>query len=78
MDNTEKAFYKINLNKKKIEQEYDVDLKLFLDAISLGLSNHEISYLIGYDLNKVKSVRKALGNLGSEIGINYRKDMPPD
>jgi hypothetical protein len=47
-----------------------------LDAVALGLKDEEISDLIGYDLEKVKKVRERLGNVGSEIGLTYKKDLP--
>lgn len=69
-------FSKLNINRNLIEKEFDIDLFLFLDAVSLGLNDKEISDLIGYDQEKVKKVRERLGNIGSEMGIYYKKDMP--
>lgn len=71
-------FHKLNINRKTIEEEYGININLFLDAVSLGLSDEEISYIIGYDLDKVKKTRKKLGNVTSDIGINYKKDLPPE
>ncbi|MGB9812499.1 MAG: hypothetical protein ACPLRZ_02940 [Thermovenabulum sp.] len=69
-------FGKLNVSADEIKREYGVDLYLFLDAVALGLSDEEISEMIGYDLATVKKVRKKLGNVGSEIGLTYKKDLP--
>ena len=76
MVNTKDGFYKINVSADQIKKEFGVDLFLFLDAVSLGLRDDEIADLIGYDIEKVKKVRERLGNVSSEIGINYKKDLP--
>lgn len=68
-------FKKLGVSEDRIKKEYGVDLYLFLDAVALGLKDEEISDLIGYDLEKVKKVRKRLGNVGSEIGLTYKKDL---
>ncbi|MDD4569056.1 MAG: hypothetical protein PHE70_02875 [Tepidanaerobacteraceae bacterium] len=75
-DKTDNFFNKIDISADQIKKEYGVDLYLFLDAVSLGLRDDEIADLIGYDLEKVKKVRKRLGNVSSEIGINYKKNLP--
>ncbi|HHY70153.1 MAG TPA: hypothetical protein GX519_00470 [Thermoanaerobacterales bacterium] len=75
-DNQKSSSNKIDVSADQIKKEYDVDLYLFLDAVSLGLRDDEIADLIGYDLKKVKKVREHLGNISSEIGINYKKNMP--
>ncbi len=73
------VFNKIDVSAEEIKQQFGVDLYLFLDAVSLGLNDAEIADLTGYDLDKVKKVRKRLGNISSEIGINYKKNLPkPD
>jgi len=69
-------FGRLGVSEDQIKKEYGVDLYLFLDAIALGLKDEEISDLIGYDLDKVKKVRQRLGNVGSEIGLTYKKDLP--
>jgi hypothetical protein len=69
-------FEKLGVSQDEIKKEYGIDLYLFLDAISLGMNDKEISDLIGYDLEKVRKVRKRLGNIGSDIGLNYKKDLP--
>jgi len=69
-------FNKLGVDRQKLIEEFGIDLYLFLDAVSLGLSDEEISDLIGQDLNKIKELRKKLNNVGSEIGINYKKDLP--
>lgn len=69
-------FAKLGVSEDQIKKEYGVDLYLFLDAIALGLRDEEISDLIGYDIEKVKKVRQRLGNIGSEIGLTYKKDLP--
>lgn len=77
MPNKENGFLnKIGVSAKQIKKEFGVDLYLFLDAVSLGLGDAEIADLIGYELEKVKKVRQYLGNISSEIGINYKKDLP--
>lgn len=77
MMNEENNFLnKINVSADEIKKEFGVDLYLFLDAVSLGLSDDEIAYLVGYDIDKVKKVRSRLGNISSEIGINYKKNLP--
>jgi len=63
------------IDAERIKKEFGINLFLFLDAVSLGLSDEEIVDLIGYDLDKVKKVRKRLGNVGSDIGIYYKKDL---
>lgn len=68
-------FKKLGVSEDRIKKEYGVDLYLFLDAVALGLKDEEISDLIGYDLEKVKKVRQKLGNVGSEIGLTYKKDL---
>lgn len=68
-------FNKLGVSEDEIKREYGVDLYLFLDAVALGLSDEEISKIIGYDLETVKKVRKRLGNIGSEIGLTYKKDL---
>lgn len=68
-------FKKLGVSEDRIKKEYGVDLYLFLDAVALGLKDEEISDLIGYDLEKVKKVRQRLGNVGSEIGLTYKKDL---
>ncbi|HHY41846.1 MAG TPA: hypothetical protein GX514_03235 [Thermoanaerobacterales bacterium] len=73
------VFNKIDVSADEIKKQYGVDLYLFLDAVSLGLNDAEIADLTGYDLDKVIQVRKRLGNVTSEIGINYKKNLPkPD
>jgi len=69
-------FEKLGVSEDQIKREYDVDLYLFLDAVSLGLRDEEIADLIGYDLEKVKKVRQRLGNVGSQIGLTFKKDLP--
>ena len=77
MMNEENNFLnKINVSADEIKKEFGVDLYLFLDAVSLGLRDDEIANLVGYDLDKVKKVRRRLGNISSEIGINYKKNLP--
>jgi len=75
MSNQENIFNKIDVSADEIKKEFGVDLYLFLDAVSLGLSDAEIADLTGYDLQKVKKVRERLGNVSSKIGINYKKDL---
>jgi hypothetical protein len=75
-ENKKSLFNKIDVSADQIKKEFDVDLYLFLDAVSLGLRDDEIANLIGYDLDKVKKVRRRLGNISSEIGINYKKNLP--
>ena len=75
MTDNEKLFNKIDVSADQIKKEFGVDLYLFLDAVSLGLRDDEIADLIGYDLDKVKKVRRRLGNISSEIGINYKKNL---
>lgn len=77
-DKMKNEFYKLNINKKVIEKEFGIDINLFLDAVSLGLSDEQISDIIGCDLSKVKKIRKKLGDVTSDIGINYKKDLPPE
>lgn len=77
-DKMKNKFHKLNINRKIMEEEYGININLFLDAVSLGLSDEEISDIIGYDLDKVKKIRKKLGNVTSDIGINYKKDLPPE
>ncbi|HHV19282.1 MAG TPA: hypothetical protein GXZ27_10610 [Thermoanaerobacterales bacterium] len=74
-DNEKNFFNKIDVSADQIKKEFGVDLYLFLDAVSLGLRDDEIADLIGYDLDKVKKVRRRLGNISSEIGINYKKNL---
>jgi hypothetical protein len=74
-DNKKSFFNKIDVSAEQIKKEFGVDLYLFLDAVSLGLRDDEIADLIGYDLEKVKRVREHLGNISSEIGINYKKNL---
>lgn len=76
MDNKKSVFNKIDVSADEIQREFGVDLYLFLDAVSLGLSDTEIADLTGYDLQKVKKVRERLGNVTSKIGINYKKNLP--
>lgn len=75
-DNRNSLLYKLSDNIDKVKKEYKIDIYSFLDAIALGLRDEEISDLLGYDLDKVKKVRQELGNIGSEIGINYKKNLP--
>lgn len=75
-ENKKSFFNKIDVSADQIKKEFDVDLYLFLDAVSLGLRDDEIANLVGYDLDKVKKVRRRLGNISSEIGINYKKNLP--
>ncbi len=76
-ENKQDGFFdKLGVSQDEIKREYGIDLYLFLDAISLGMNDKEISDLIGYDLEKVRKVRKRLGNIGSDIGLNYKKDLP--
>ena len=76
MKSGKKPSKKINVSAQQIKKEFNVDLYLFLDAVSLGLKDEEIADLIGYDLEKVKAVRKRLVNISSEIGINYKRNLP--
>ncbi|HHW01973.1 MAG TPA: hypothetical protein GXX35_04060 [Thermoanaerobacterales bacterium] len=77
MKGTKDGFFgKLGVSEDQIKKEYGVDLYLFLDAVALGLKDEEISDLIGYDLEKVKKVRERLGNVGSDIGLTYKKDLP--
>jgi hypothetical protein len=75
-ENKKSFFNKIDVSADQIKKEFDVDLYLFLDVVSLGLRDDEIANLVGYDLDKVKKVRRRLGNISSEIGINYKKNLP--
>ncbi|MGI6485876.1 MAG: hypothetical protein ACOX15_06135 [Tepidanaerobacteraceae bacterium] len=68
-------FDKMGVEQYKIKKEYGIDLYLFLDAVSLGFNDEEIADLIGYNLEDVKKVRQKLDNVGSEIGLNYKKDL---
>lgn len=77
-DKIKNEFYKLNINKEDIEKEFGIDINLFLDAISLGLSDEQISDIIGCDLDNVKKLREKLGDVTSDIGINYKKDIPPE
>lgn len=71
------GFYsKLGISTDTIKKEFGIDPYLFLDAVSLGLKDEEISNLLGYELEKVKELRKRLGNVGSEIGLYYKKDLP--
>ncbi|MCR4431429.1 MAG: hypothetical protein NUV45_10470 [Tepidanaerobacteraceae bacterium] len=70
-------FKRLGVSEDGIKREYGIDLYLFLDAVALGLKDEEISDVIGYDLDKVKKVRQRLGNVGSEIGLAYKKDLLP-
>lgn len=76
MTNYKSVFNKIDVSADEIKKRFGVDLYLFLDAVSLGLNDVEIADLTGYDLDKVKKVRSHLGNISSEIGINYKKNLP--
>ena len=69
---------KINVDADQIKKEFGIDLFLFLDAVSLGLNDNEIADLIGYDIEKIRKVRKRLGNVSSKIGINYKKIFHQD
>ncbi|NLZ53083.1 MAG: hypothetical protein GX892_08050 [Thermoanaerobacteraceae bacterium] len=75
-NNKKSVFNKIDVSADEIKKQFGVDLYLFLDAVSLGLNDVEIADLTGYDLDKVKKVRKRLGNISSKIGINYKKNLP--
>jgi len=68
-------FKKLEVDRQRLTEEFGIDLHLFLDAVSLGLSDEEIADLTGYDLDKIVKLRKTLNNIGSEIGINYKKDF---
>jgi hypothetical protein len=74
-DTDDGYFNKLGVNRKEIQREFGVDLYLFLDAVALGLEDEEIAEIIGFDLETVKKVRKKLGNVTSEIGITYKKDI---
>lgn len=76
MVNKKEGLYKLNVSTDQIKKEFGVDLFLFLDAVSLGLRDDEIADLIGYNIEQVKKVRERLGNVSSEIGINYKKNLP--
>jgi hypothetical protein len=77
MKNKSDGFFgKLGVSADEIKRDYGVDLYLFLDAVALGLGDEEIAELIGYDLDKVKKVRERLGNIGSDIGLIYKKDLP--
>lgn len=69
-------FNKLGVSRKEIKREFGVDLYLFLDAVALGLGDEEIAEIIGFDLETVRKVREKLANIGSEIGITYKKDQP--
>ena len=75
MENKDQQSSKLKVNAEKIKKKLGINLFLFLDAISLGLNDEEIADLIGYDLEKVKKARQYLGDIGSEIGIYYKKDL---
>jgi len=75
-DNRKGSLSKIDVSANQIKKEFGVDLYLFLDAVSLGLRDDEIADLIGLDLDKVKKIRERLGNISSEIGINFKKNIP--
>jgi len=68
-------FGRLGLKAEAIKEEFGIDPYLFLDAVSLGLKDEEISDLLGYDLKKVKALRQKLGNVGSNIGLYYKKDI---
>ncbi|ADL07547.1 YetF domain-containing protein [Thermosediminibacter oceani] len=71
------GFYsKLGVSTDEVKREFGIDPYLFLDAVSLGLKDEEISELLGYELEKVKALRERLGNVGSEIGLYYKKDLP--
>lgn len=69
-------FSKLGVSAESIKKEFGVDPYLFLDAVSLGLKDEEISNLLGYEVKKVKELRARLGDVGSEIGLYYKKDLP--
>ena len=69
-------FNKLKVSRGEIKREFGVDLYLFLDAVALGLGDNEIAEIIGFDIETVKRVRKKLGDVGSDIGITYKKDQP--
>ncbi|MDN5332383.1 MAG: hypothetical protein PWP45_1608 [Tepidanaerobacteraceae bacterium] len=69
-------FSKLGVSADKIKREFGIDPYLFLDAVSLGLKDEEISNLLGYEVKKVKELRERLGNVGSAIGLYYKKDLP--
>ncbi len=75
-DNRKGSLSKIDVSANQIKKEFGVDLYLFLDAVSLGLRDDEIADLIGIDFDKVKKIRERLGNISSEIGINFKKNIP--
>ena len=74
--NNDGYFNKLNVSRSEIKREFGVDLYLFLDAVALGLSDEEIAEIIGFDIETVRKVRQKLGNVGSDIGITYKKDQP--
>ncbi len=74
-DNRKGSLSKIDVSASQIKKEFGVDLYLFLDAVSLGLRDDEIADLIGIDFDKVKKIRERLGNISSEIGINFKKNI---
>ncbi|MDI3480452.1 MAG: hypothetical protein PWQ97_107 [Tepidanaerobacteraceae bacterium] len=76
MENVRDGFFKkLGVSQDEIKKEYGIDLYLFLDAVALGLKDEEISDIIGYDLERIKKVRQVLGNVGSDIGLTYKKDF---
>lgn len=77
MENGNKGiFKKLGIDRKKLAEEFGIDLYFFLDAVSLGLSDEEISDIMGQNPEKIRNLRKRLNNIGSEIGLNTKKDLP--
>ncbi|HHY05210.1 MAG TPA: hypothetical protein GX534_08505 [Thermoanaerobacterales bacterium] len=65
----------LGINQQEFEKKYKIDLQLFLDAVSLGLEDEEISDLLGYNIEKVTQVRKKLDDVSSSLGLNHDKNL---
>lgn len=51
-----------------MEEKIIVDWKEFIDALSLGLNDMEVSSSLGLDINHVQRLREHLEEVGGTIG----------
>lgn len=62
-----------------MERKIPVDWKKFVDALSLGMNDLEISSSLGMDLENVQRLRNHLdqigGTLGDSLGIEARRKI---
>jgi hypothetical protein len=63
------------VNCARLQEKHKLPLELFLDAIALGLNDHEVAAVTGLKLAEVKKFRQEVGGVGSTLDLTHKKDI---